>query len=319
VCGIVHFLFMPFLLFFLTLHFGLQNAYNWKSTKRYLGPHEWSLAAKWQFREFNELQHHFERRLYPSYEAAEAYLGLFGSNEIVAACGRLLVFISGSLGAVLFLFAAINDSILLHVKIADWNLLWYAGVVGISFSIGKAMLPNEESQPKVIRNLFAETDAALSNIATHTHYFMPNWKGRGADDATYKSIKSLFKYKAQLFAMELVSVAVAPYLLCVSLANSAESICEFIFSVKSDIAGAGECCGFATFDFDKFKDEAWEGRTMGGPDQSSLRASAFSESIHRTHNAEQTARQLHVPKACHGKMEKSFFSFKVSGILRIAI
>jgi hypothetical protein len=34
----------------------------------------------------------------------------------------------GSLGAVLLVFAMINDSILLHVN--DWNLLWYVGVVG---------------------------------------------------------------------------------------------------------------------------------------------------------------------------------------------
>jgi autophagy-related protein 9 len=62
-CGIAHLLFMPFLLFFVTLHFFMLNVYDWQSTKEYLGPREWSEVAQWKFREFNELPHLFERRL----------------------------------------------------------------------------------------------------------------------------------------------------------------------------------------------------------------------------------------------------------------
>jgi hypothetical protein len=48
------------------------------------------------FREFNELQHNFERRMGPSYEA-EGYLSLFGKTEIVTAAKNPL-FYCGSLG-----------------------------------------------------------------------------------------------------------------------------------------------------------------------------------------------------------------------------
>ncbi|GKZ00497.1 hypothetical protein MPSEU_001002100 [Mayamaea pseudoterrestris] len=311
-CGVVHLAFLPFLLFFTTLHFGLQNAYDWKSTKKYLGPREWSLSSKWLFREFNELQHHFESRLYPSYEAAEKYLALFGQSEVVAACGRILVFIGGSLGAVLFVFAAINDAILLHVRIADWNLLWFAGMVGVVYSVGKGMMPSEEIRPRRIRNLYAETDAALSGIATHTHYYMPHWKGRAHDETTYKIIKSMIQFKAQLFVLEIASLLLAPYILCVSLAQSAESICEFIFLTKSEFAGAGEVCGYATFDFDKYEDEAWEGRTMAMPTSSETQSLSLSESVLRTRNVDEARRLLPVPKTRLGKMEKSFFNFQVS-------
>lgn len=313
VCGVAHAIFMPFLLFFMTLHFGLTNAYDWKSTKRYLGPREWSLSSLWLFREFNELPHNFERRLAPSYEAAEAYLKLFGQSEIVTAVGRVLVFIGGSLGAVLFVFAAINDAILLHVKIADWNLLWFAGMVGVLYSTGKAMIPTESSMPRNIRNMFAETDAALKNVANHTHYYMETWKGRGSDVATYKAMAGMFKYKAQKFAMEVAAVIVAPYILCVSMAKQADAICEYIFAVKSEVKGAGEVCGFATFDFDKFSDEAWEGRTLG-PNRQEPMAGTLAESVMRTGNLEDAARNVVRPKARHGKMEKSFFSFKVSSV-----
>ena len=62
-CGLAHIFFMPFLLFFVTLHFFMLNVYDWQSTKEYLGPREWSAVAQWRFREFNELPHLFERRL----------------------------------------------------------------------------------------------------------------------------------------------------------------------------------------------------------------------------------------------------------------
>jgi autophagy-related protein 9 len=46
ICGIAHVMFMPFLLFFLILHFFLQNLYDFRSSKQYLGPREWSNVAK---------------------------------------------------------------------------------------------------------------------------------------------------------------------------------------------------------------------------------------------------------------------------------
>ena len=62
-CGLAHLIFMPFLVFFVTLHFFMVNVYEWQSTKEYLGPREWGEVAKWRFWEFNELPHLFERRL----------------------------------------------------------------------------------------------------------------------------------------------------------------------------------------------------------------------------------------------------------------
>lgn len=45
-CGICHAIFLPFLVFFLTLHFAMSNVYEIKSSREYLGPREWTLPAK---------------------------------------------------------------------------------------------------------------------------------------------------------------------------------------------------------------------------------------------------------------------------------
>lgn len=329
-CGIGHVIFMPFLLFFMTLYFSLQNAYDWKSTKNYLGPREWALAAKWTLREFNELPHLFEQRMEPSYDAAEKYLKLFRQNEIITAIGRILVFLGGSLGAVLFAFAAMNDAILLHVKIADWNLLWYAGVVAATYSTGKAMLPSEEKKNPTRTyhtNLSQEMDLALEEVAKHTHHYPDVWKGRGWDKTTtYKAFKKMYQYKAKLFAMELVSIVVAPVILCVSLPRCAERICDFILAIRAEVAGAGDMCGCSTFDFDKFGDELWEGKTLGRSVENLQQAVAaaqqrtpppvitgsLSESIMQSGNVMESTQQFPIPRAKEGKMEKSFFSFKAA-------
>ena len=241
-CGIAHAVFMPFLLFFMTLHFSMLNLYDWRSTKQYLGPREWSPIAMWTFREFNELPHAFERRMGPSYQASEDYLKLFTQSAAVTSLGRALVFVSGSLGAVLLAFAAVNDSILLHVKLGQWNLLWYVGILGVAFSVGKALLPDAKSQRPSTRNLFLEMDAALERVSTHTHYYPDVWQKRGWDARTYSAFSRLFQYKAKLFVSEIVSVVLAPIVLCISLPKCAESICSFVQKVKTEVPGVGDVC-----------------------------------------------------------------------------
>ena len=115
------------------------------------------------------------------------------------------------------------------------------------------MIPTDYYQRTHVRNLFAETDSALSKVTQHTHYSLETWIGRGSDAATYKAVKSMFQYKAQLFANEVASVILAPYVLCVKWAQSSEAICEYIFCIKTDLgcSGGGEVCGYATFDFDR--------------------------------------------------------------------
>ncbi|KAL7527999.1 hypothetical protein ACHAXR_005866, partial [Thalassiosira sp. AJA248-18] len=299
-CGVAHFVFMPFLLFFVTLHFFMSNVYDWQSTKEYLGPREWSSMARWTFREFNELPHSFERRMEPSYKSAAAYLEMFGRpSPFKVALGRLLVFVSGSLGTLLLAFAAMNDAILLHVKIGQWNLLWYAGVLGACFSVGKGMLPKPTSPyfGHARRNLISDMNLELEKLATHTHYLPDAWRGKGWDDRTKKAFAPMFQFKANHFAHEVLSIMAAPLILCVSLPQCADKLCKFVRDSKVEVPSIGDMVGYSTFDFDSFEDEQWRGK--GILEQSSrISIRDIGEGIKINDR----------PKSRHGKMEKSFFS-----------
>jgi autophagy-related protein 9 len=236
-------------------------------------------------------------------------LKLFGPNEIVAAIGRVLVFVGGSLGAVLFAFAALNDAILLHVKIGDWNLLWYAGLVGALYSGGNAMLPNFGTENRSSRNMLQEIDDALAKVSSHTHYYPREWKGRGWDENTHRAFSSMFQFKAKLFLVEVLSLIAAPYVLCVSLTKCAEPICEFILAIRADVAGVGDICGYSTFDFEKYSDETWEGLSYENQDPLT---GTLTESILRTGNVDEAAKNFPLPRARNGKMKESYESFRVS-------
>jgi autophagy-related protein 9 len=318
VCAIVHAVLLPFLILFVVLHFLLRNVYDFKTTRQYMGNKQWSPVARWTFQEFNELPHILEQRLEPSYEAAESYVKLFGTSEWIAAVGKLFVFTGGAVGGVIFVLGVMNDAILLHVQLWGRNLLWYAGIAGIVYSVGKALLPTKEAQPSVTRNLFADMDAALKQVSTHTHYYPENWKGRGWDSNVYKSFGKFFDSKVKLFVWEMAALVLAPYILFARLSKCAPAICEFCLVIKTRVPGSGDVCGYSSFDFDTFKDEAWEGRTLGksvmpeAGEADSYPTESLSESILRTGNVEDATRQHPKPKAREGKMEKSFFSFQAA-------
>lgn len=193
------------------------------------------------------------------------------------------------------------------------------------YSVGKALLPTKEATPSLTRNLFENMDMALKNVAQCTHYYPEHWKGRGWDANVYKSFKQLFDTKVKLFAFELAALVLAPYILFFKLSKCAPAICEFCLVSKARMAnGGGDVCGFSTFDFDTFGDEAWEGRTLGksailqnqrSDPQNSVHRMAgesLSESIMRTGNLEDATRLHPKPRARHGKMEKSFFTFQAA-------
>jgi len=314
VCGVLHVLLLPFLILFVTFHFLLSNVYFFKTEKQYMGNKQWSTVALWAFREFNELPHVLERRLEPSYEAAENYLKLFGQSEPMAALGKLLSFVGGAVGGVLVVLGVLNDAILLNVQLWGRNLLWYAGIAAGIYSIGRSLVPTKEAQPSVTKNLFTDMDAALQSISTHTHYYPEHWKGRGWDQSVHAQFSLFFDSKVKLFLWELISLVLAPYILIVRLSSKAPEICEFCATIKAKVPGAGEVCGYSTFEFDAFKDEAWDGRTMGQSvvTNNSETPESLVESVMRTGNLEEAARNHPKPKARNGKMEKSFFSFKAA-------
>ncbi len=71
----------------------------------------------------------------------------------------------------------------------------------------------------------------------------------------------MFPYKAKLFAMEMLSVILAPVVLCFSLPPCAQDVLEFIRHHTTYVDGVGAVCDYSTFDLNKYGNEEFATNT----------------------------------------------------------
>jgi autophagy-related protein 9 len=247
--GCLHVILMPFILVFMIIHFFLKHAQEWNHSKNYLGPRQWDHLALWHFREFNELPHIFEKRVARSYAHAGLYVKRQAfHNPVVSVLARCLTFISGSFVGVLLVLTLLDDAYLFHITLHDKNLLWYLGVLSAVFAFSRALIyesPIEE------RMQIEDADEAMTRVAEHTHYFPEHWRGKCNSIEVRDEFLSIFKFKAQLFAEEVLVVLLAPYVLCSAMPAAAERILDFIRNHTVDVEGIGSVCGYSLFSFDR--------------------------------------------------------------------
>ncbi|CAN0020353.1 unnamed protein product [Ascophyllum nodosum] len=308
--GLAHVVLLPFLLLFMLVYFFLQNAQEWHSSKSYLGPREWSPLARWTFREFNELQHFFEQRMSGSYVHANAFLMRF-PRPVLASLMRVTRFFSGAVVAVLLVMTVLEDSILLHVKVWDRNLLWYIGVFSAIYAFSRSVSPHtiDESVPQV-----ESAEEAMLKVAAHTHYMPEHWVGRAHTLEVRKELLSLFHYKAQLFLEELLSVLLAPVILCFSMPSCAQEIVDFVADHTVDVEGVGSVCSYSLFDFGRYGDEDYAAPSVApvGADSRAPAMAEVAEQEERAGGGRQARPRRRPDTTAQGKMEKSFLSFRAN-------
>lgn len=110
---------IPFHLYFHVTMWIFLHTETFRTSRQPLGPLTWSQEARYKFRNYNENEHEFDRRIKRGIEPG----GVYREGGEVGAwlwCVKGVVrFLSGSIVAVLLAFTAINESILLHVKVSD--------------------------------------------------------------------------------------------------------------------------------------------------------------------------------------------------------
>ena len=224
VVGAVHMLLLPFMVIFMSIHFFLQNAQSFHSSKSYLGPRQWSPLALWSFREFNELPHIFNDRINKSYEPSNEYIQSF-SNPYTAIIASFIAYIGGAVLASLLLISFFSEGVLLYVSFLDHNLLWYLGIFSAIYAGARSLIPDKTKKIEGPTEL-------LGMISSCTHYYPPHWINRCHTTLVKDEMSELFPFKVHLFGMELLSVLLTPIVLCFSLPTSAQTIVDFVRYVR---------------------------------------------------------------------------------------
>ncbi|KAL5529329.1 hypothetical protein ACEPAG_5314 [Sanghuangporus baumii] len=275
--GVLNAVLAPFIVLYLLMYYFFRYFEEYHKNPSSIGSRSYTLYAKWKFREFNELPHIFSRRLDESYPAASMYIGQF-PNEKVALVMRFISFVAGSFAAVLALASVLDPDLFTHFEVTPHRtVLFYLTVFGSILAVARGMIPED--------NQIFDPELLMMEVIHYTHYMPDEWKGQLHSQKVHKDFGTLFDMKVVIFARELLSVIITPFVLCFSLPRCSPAIIDFFREFTVHVDSLGYVCSFAVFDFKRHGNV-----NFGAPTQVKEKRFLSNE----------------------GKMEKSFLNFKAA-------
>ncbi|KAF8163406.1 autophagy protein Apg9-domain-containing protein [Crassisporium funariophilum] len=275
--GILNAIFAPFIVLYFLMYSFFRYFEQYHKDPSSIGGRRYTSYAQWKFREFNELPHIFTRRLDESYPAANMYIGQF-PNEKSRLIMRFVAFIAGSFAAVLFLATVLDPDLFLNFEITPHRtVFFYLGVFGAILTVARGMVPED--------NLVFDPEMLMTEVIAYTHYMPEEWKHQLHSKKVHTAFGEIFAMKILIFAQELISVVLTPFVLWLSLPACAPAIVDFFREFSVHVDGRGYVCSFAEFNFERHGNVKF-----GAPT--------------RTHDKKMISNE--------GKMEKSFLNFKAT-------
>lgn len=199
--------------------------------------------AEWKIREFNELDHLFQRRIRQAYPFAVDYLKQFPKDKTDQLC-RFVAFVSGAFAGVLALATLFDSELFLGFEITEGRttVFWVSVMVGI-FSVAHGALPDEtESHDPVLH---------LKEVLMYIHYMPAHWKDRLHSNEVRAEFSTLYQNKVLIFLEEIISLVLTPLILYRNSNDRCERIVDFFRESTVHVEGVGNQCNFAVFNFKK--------------------------------------------------------------------
>ncbi|KDR81708.1 hypothetical protein GALMADRAFT_239851 [Galerina marginata CBS 339.88] len=275
--GILNAIFAPFIVLYFLMYSFFRYFEQYHKDPSAIGGRRYTSFAQWKFREFNELPHIFTRRLDESYPLSNMYIGQF-PNEKITLVMRFVAFIAGSFAAVLVLATVLDPDLFINFEITPRRtVFFYLGVFTAILTVARGMIPED--------NRVFDPELLMSEVVNYTHYMPDSWKGQLHSKKVHQEFGELFAMKILIFAQEIVSVILTPFVLWFSLPMCAPAIVDFFREFSVHVDGRGYVCSFAEFNFERHGNVKF-----GAPS--------------RAHDTKMVSNE--------GKMEKSFLNFKAA-------
>lgn len=195
---------LPFVTTFVALYAVFRYGEEFYKNPGAITTRQWSLAARWYFREFNEMPHVLDERLNRSTKHAMNYIEQFPAGAIDG-IARAFAFIVGSIVISLFVISAINEKTLLFLYVTPGTtiLSWITGL-GAIWVFCRGVLKD--------RHIFSPTDALEAVLVLVKR--MPEGFVRNAGTSTVlDQFKQLFSLRITQLLYEFLGVLLTPYIL----------------------------------------------------------------------------------------------------------
>lgn len=292
--AIINFFLAPFLLVFIVVYYLFRYGEELYRKPTSISERQYSTWSHWTLREFNELEHLFEKRLAASHDKAAKYIESFPAPRYTAVA-KFVSFVAGSVVLVLIVLTIVNEDLLMHFELAEGkSIIWFFGLFGAILSLSRALIPNPRAQ-------YFDKVGLIEEVSAHLHYSPESWKRHPESISVREELKDLFPSRYQLFGRELLGLLLNPFILYHSLPKNAEELVEFFREFSVQVDGLGYVCSFALFDFERHGDlrllEQLEENNLDDNHLVQRRLQPIENSFLQSRNA---------------KMEKSLLNFKVN-------
>jgi autophagy-related protein 9 len=233
--GFLNLIFSPVIFFYLLFYFFTKNVQEiYTNTNNNISSRRFNLLTKWKIRQYNELKHFFEKRIYKAIPLSNFYLKQF-PNPIVEIFGRTVTILCGICFTFNLLLSIIDENVLLHVKIFDRSLLFYTGIIGVISSFSRSLLKNPED------TLYNPTKY-MKKINECIKYLPAKWKNKFHTYDVRDDFVKIFPLKILLLIYDLCSVVTTPFILLFHLPDNSKEIVEFITTNTIYIKKVGNVC-----------------------------------------------------------------------------
>lgn len=241
--GFLNIILSPFLVTYFILLYFFRYFNEYKTSPGALGARQYTPMAEWNFREYNELYHIFQKRLGISTGLADKYINQF-PKEAVDLLLKFISFVSGSFVAILASLTIYDSEIFLNFEITkDKSCLFYITVLGAIWTVCRNSISNEYK--------IFDPEETIHELATFTHYLPNEWEGRYHTEEVRQEFCKLYNLRVIILLRELASLLLTPFILWFSLPKCSNKILEFLCESSVYVDGLGYVCKFAAFDINQ--------------------------------------------------------------------
>lgn len=219
VLSVANILLLPFLVVFVALYAVFRYGEQFYKNPGSIGTRQWSLAARWYFRDYDELAHNFEERMRLSSRFAKQYTSQFAASA-VEGVARCIAFIIGSIVVWLLLLSFLNERALLGIELSPGKgLLWWITILSSVWVIIRGMLQEQY--------VFYPKDA-LHVVYELTRRLPAHFMNNAGSQKVLTQFYQLFPLQIYLLVLEFVGLIITPWILLKRIYPNADKIVKSV-------------------------------------------------------------------------------------------
>jgi autophagy-related protein 9 len=243
---------IPFIALFQLVYFVLNVAHEFhqRSSQSPLATCKWTPLARWRFREYNELQHVFDKRIARSIKPGMLYRQQY-HNPCLVVLARCISFVAGGIIGVIMIaiYLAGDDVLTIHVWEVfetELSVLQLLTICGIVLGSARSYIPAPTTST-IEGDAVEDPNKLLADVKKHTHNMDLNWTNRGHTPEVYATFCSMFKSPIDCFVDDLLSTLLTPYILWFRIAPQSSVIVDAVCKLTVRDPRLGDICGPSTF------------------------------------------------------------------------